>query len=163
MSVEILSSYAGIIEAIVVVVSLVYLAIQMRQNTLMTRAQASQALEDTYNSVYSAISLDGVVWRKGMKNMDDLNEDDKFKFIILCAQYSRAVETAYSQYRSGALDLDLWDGLDQTLRIVSNAKGYRQYWEIRSLFHGPAFRKLMEEDIFNGEETDEYINSLKGK
>lgn len=161
MNIENLSSYAGIVEAIVVVISLVYLAIQMRQNTIMVRAQAAQAQVDAYNVVISTIMKDASVWRRGMANLSDLNEDDKAVYLLICHQFTRTLESSLSQYRGGILEPDLYKGLENVFKTVSASKGYRQYWEIRSQFHGPVFRDWMEENVLQSGVNDEYVNSLK--
>lgn len=161
MNIENLSSYAGIVEAIVVVITLVYLAIQMRQNTKVVSAQAAQTQVDAYNVVISTIMKDASVWRRGMANMSDLNEDERAVYLLICNQYTRVVESSLSQYRGGILEPDLWEGMENLAKTVSGSKGYRQYWEIRSQFHGPVFRDWMEENVFIGGVNDEYVNSLK--
>ena len=80
---EIIGVVADLIAAAAVVISLVYLAVQIRQYTKATRAGSSDTINNSLTAILSAIRSDGEfaeIWLRGCQDLDSLGEVEKVRF-----------------------------------------------------------------------------------
>lgn len=69
--------------AIAVVVTLFYLAKQVRQNTKATKAGTSYAVNDSLSKIVGALRADGVladIWLRGCQDIGTLNDVERVRF-----------------------------------------------------------------------------------
>ena len=113
MNWEAVSALAGILAATAVVLSVVYLAVQIQKNTLATYSQthylATAALAETGAIIASNPELSRI-YRIGLSAPDQLEEDEYFQFALIGTSQFRSFENLFFQYRSGLVDVDFWDG-----------------------------------------------------
>ena len=160
MDLEQISSYAEIIEAVVIIVSLIYLTLQVKQNTQTTRAAAAQAQVDAYASVISpmAQSKDGArAWYKGIQDANKLKGEEIVMFYAQANMFFRMIESSYYQQKTGALDPQLWEGMGRLVLHFYNQKGMQQYLEVRGGGLSDEFREwLKENSLKQGLKTSPY-------
>jgi hypothetical protein len=131
MSLEDLGNIGEFVAAIAVIVSLVYLAVQIRQNTRTVRASTYQAVLD-----YSSRAVELVlanphlerVYRVGRRDPSQLTEDERPQFRMLIAQFLTVYETMFLQYRCGILDEEYWSRRLGALTNLFSQPGIREYW-----------------------------------
>ena len=148
MGLEQISSWAEIIEAVVIIVSLIYLALQVRQNTQTTKAAAAQAQIDAYSSVISTLaqSKEGArAWFLGVQDVNALKEEQVVMFYAQANMFFRMTESSYYQHKNGVLDSQLWEGIENLVLHFWNQKGMQQYLEIRSALLSEEFRNWLNE------------------
>lgn len=147
MNLELISSWAEIIEAVVIIVSLIYLALQVKQNTQTTRAAAAQAQVDAYASVISpmAQSKDGArAWFIGMQDTNNLKDEEIVMFYAQANMFFRMVKSSYYQHKVGALEPQLWEGMERLTMQFQSQKGVQQFLEIRGHCLSNEFRGWLE-------------------
>ena len=71
----------------------------------------------------------------------------------MAGQSMKVFESAYLQWRSGALNDDLWLGLSSASTDVANQNGMRHWWAHRKSWYGDSFRQWV----------DEYLESSQPK
>jgi hypothetical protein len=111
MNWEAMSAIAEWLGVILVVISLTYLAFQVRQNTSMVKAATEletgrQWSEFLSRMAHSADMAD--IWDKGLTGANELTEREKRKFIWLVAEYFFLVETLYRQREFSYLSQESW-------------------------------------------------------
>ena len=83
MNWEAISAICEVVGSIAVVLTLIYLAVQIRQNT---HSDQSTALEGTVNTaianrqaIYESAEMTNII-NRGMRDHEDLDEDELFRF-----------------------------------------------------------------------------------
>jgi len=138
-----LAAIGSFISGVAVVVTLVFLLLQTRQNTRAIRAAASQAHAANYQALLASIIEDGEVarlWRVGLGDIEKLTDDEKARFVILSSGLFRFFEAARLQWRHGQLDAEHWYSIDTQIRDTIRNPGLQTYWSMRGHWHSPEFR-----------------------
>jgi hypothetical protein len=111
--IEALGNIGDFIGGIGVVITLLYLAFQVRQNSRSVKAAAAQgvlgSLAQTLNSIGSSPQASRV-FALGQLDPSKLTDEEVYQFIHLILGYFRIIEQAFYQNRLGGLDEDLWNG-----------------------------------------------------
>ena len=84
MNWQAIGAVGEILGAIAVFVTLVYLALQIRQNTKVTNAGTSSYINDALARIHGAIRSNGEfadIWLRGCRDLDALSETDRVRFI----------------------------------------------------------------------------------
>jgi hypothetical protein len=106
-----INNAAGIIEAVAVIGSLIYLARQVRDGAKATRGATYQAIIDAIGNIEARISSDAEVtriFRLGQESPDQLNDDEKVRFSLLLYSFFNLYENLYYQYKSHLAEEELW-------------------------------------------------------
>ena len=164
MNWDAIGAIAELLGAIGVIASLVYLATQIRQsreqmgqNTRALRAGAYQEFHSQFSLTMQPVALDPEMARlvqRGMADLEQLPEEDVFRFGAWLMGVLVAFENAHYQHRVGLLDDDRWEQYDIRLRAMVSPPGSAHWWrtsEITASF-SPEFVALVEEIL--GEEPD---------
>ena len=158
MTLQDLGGIGEFIGGIAVVISLVYLAVQIRQNTKSVRTSTYQAILDSSRSDTELLLVHPHlerVYRVGRRNPEKLNDDERPLFRMLVAQLLLSSESLFLQHQQGAIDGDYWQRRQQTLRGLLSQPGVRQWWAARGTpreYYDPGFRELV--DSILGEVAD---------
>ena len=95
MNWEAISAVSEIVGAIAVVISLIYVATQIHQNTRMMRSAAKQSLtETTQNLIYKAIDY-SEEWVKLMTGDDPSTSEEDARMSLLVRATLRGFESQY--------------------------------------------------------------------
>ena len=107
MALEQYANLGEIVGGIAVVISLIYLALQIRQNTRAVRTSNFHRITDSFNQINNTIAHDeslARVFRVGMANYQDLSEDEKIRFNFMFLSAFRILETLYYQSTQGVAE-----------------------------------------------------------
>ena len=111
MNWEAVSAIAEWLGVILIVVSLAYVALQIRQNTHAMRAVTELETGRIWSELHArmAHSPDMVdIWDKGLTDPANLAPTEKRRFIWFVAEYFHVVENLYRQRELGFLSLESW-------------------------------------------------------
>jgi hypothetical protein len=142
MSLSDLAALGSFISGVAVLVSLIFIGFQMRQNTLAIKAAASQAHAANFQQILTSIIENSEVariWRVGLSNMQRLTDDERVRFVVLVSGNFRFFESARLQWRSGQLDVAHWEDLEPFIRQFALQPGIRTYWTMRRHMHSSEF------------------------
>jgi len=112
MNWEAASAVADWVGVILVVVSLAYVALQIRQNTNSVRAATELETGRQWSEFHARVAHSSdmaEIWDKGLTHVEDLSASEKRKFIWLVAEYFFLVESLYRQRELGFLGHDSWE------------------------------------------------------
>ena len=147
MSWQFASFLTEIVASIAVVVSVVYLAIQIRGNTLATYSQThyvtTTALAETAATIAAGGDLSRV-FRLGLSSPDQLNEEEFFRFATICTSQFRTFENLHFQYRSGLVSEDFWSGHRENILWFYHRPGTQIWWKEKRLAFSGSFRQFLE-------------------
>jgi hypothetical protein len=147
MNWEAISALAGIFAAVAVVLTVVYLAIQIRENTAATRSHthylATAALAETAAIIASDEKLSRI-YNTGLATPDELDENEYFRFALIGTSQFRSFENLFFQYRSGFVDEDFWSGHRENILWFYHRPGMQVWWEEKRLGFSVSFREFLE-------------------
>ncbi len=110
---EAMGAIAELLGAIAVIVSIVYLAAQVRQTRIQLQAQAEDAITerafDAYGPVYEGNNAS--IFRRGLVNPTQLSEDEAFIFKLLMDRQRGAFATIVRRTNAGSISSELSEKL----------------------------------------------------
>ena len=132
-----LEQYAAIAEitgVIIVVVTLLYLSVQVRQGAHLMRSESRQALLTSQRDVTLAYLENNDVFDK-MAGQEKLSSADQRRFSCLWIINMRNREHEWFQYQDGILDEATWLSYREILRATLSSKRHRAWWsKAKSVF-----------------------------
>jgi hypothetical protein len=121
------SAVAGMLAAVLVGLTVVYLALQIKASTKATRSQTYQRATSALAEMAGIIGSDkelARIFRIGMVEPDALTEDEFTQFGYLGISLFRRFENVFFQYQAGMIDEDFWVGhRDIYLVVFSPSRG----------------------------------------
>ncbi len=153
-----LAAWGEFIGGIAVVVSLIYLAGQIRQNSRLLTASAA-ATTDSFNSTTSTLLVQDPevsrIWWDGLADREALSEPDRRRFDSLNALLLNGFQQQFRLTRKGVLDSDVLADLEQGMHWVRRQPGYLQWWKhwAGNTYSGE-FRSYMDELIREDEAAE---------
>jgi hypothetical protein len=157
MDITTLAAWGEFLGGIAVVVSLIYLAGQIRQNSKLLRASTASATGATVADFSSLIVQDSEVariFREGMADRSSLTEDDMQRFDSLLSMMFGAYNQEYEFVSDGVMGLSVWENRMRSLRRMLPLPGYRQWWKEWGDFYSDDFRELVDGLIREGEAAE---------
>ena len=157
MTLEDLGNIGEFVGAIAVVVSLLYLAMQIRQNTRTVRTSTYQAVLDASLRVNENVLLDPAlsrIFQVGRRDPAQLDEEELARFRVLVGQHLGLYEALHLQHRQGAIDDDFYSGRLDALRRLIVQPGIRATWDRRGkAYYARSFAALVDGLIADSEDT----------
>ena len=127
MNWDAIGAVGEIFGAIAVFFSLIYLAVQTRNNTRALRSSAFHQVRESFSQVSLAMSEDpdlAILVNSALKNDQSLTENDIIRYHSLLTTLVRRGESAYFQSTEGTLQMETWMGIKETLvSALSNDYG----------------------------------------
>lgn len=163
MNWEAISAIGEIIGALGVVISLVYLAIQIRHNTRAMMAQSAReavaAMREFNKSMIDDQEISRI-FRLGAENLQNLTEEERARFGHILFNFFKTAEELHYQYLHGTLDQEIWKSWKGIVSLYSTSPGFNEYWKMREMFFTPAFRA--EHDSWTDPGADRTYHFAKG-
>ena len=137
-----------ILGAIGVIVSVAYLAVQIRKNTQSMNASITTAYMETGMQQLGPLAEHRQVAhlvRIGMEAPEELDADDSFQFAATLGRMVFAWEGLFNLYEQNALSEDRWEAAKADVRSVLGSPGGRAYWANHRIGWGPTFRDQVDD------------------
>lgn len=150
MTLQDLGNLGELVGAIGVIVSLVYLAIQIRQNTRSVRAASFQEAVRDIIAITDTLAMDPELSRiywKGLADFESLDADERRRFSSYFVSMFRRLENIVYQTRHGALEAGSWVGVRMTAMSLFARPGTRTWWAQAEEFFSEDFRAYVEREL----------------
>jgi len=147
VNLEAVNALAQLIAAIGVIVSLFYLATQIRQNTRSMRAVLVDSLAHSLIDLLSPQAYDVQAIRAFAAAVEDwhgVTEEDRARSLSFMFPTFKLFENAWFQQRQGTLDKQQWEGWDAYIRMYYHRPGVKTWWSLRKMAFAPGFRNYLE-------------------
>jgi hypothetical protein len=144
-----LGSLGELIAAVATVVTLAYLALQIRQNTRAIRGSATRESLDLLNSAHQPMLNNpelGSRFFRGLTNPDSLSEDEAAQFTLALYTVVGTFQTLFFQRQQALLDRDIFDHQTRALVTYFYTPGGKRWWDSVASQFTPQFR-----DFINGQ------------
>jgi hypothetical protein len=131
MDITTLAAWGEFLGGIAVVVSLVYLAGQIRQNSKLMRASTASFTLEALNAVNGRIIDDPEVARiyhTGCEDRNSLSEPDRQRFDALTAISFGAFDQQYDFFQDDVMSQRAWIRERRAMLYMVQQRGIRQWW-----------------------------------
>jgi hypothetical protein len=139
---------AEVIAAAGVIISLLYLAAQIRQNTRSVQSAANQELLATYQAAisFSSESRFGAELFHAVLagRWSDLSEGEQTAGRQIWIGILRMFEHAFLQHRAGLLPDGMWGGWAHQMLLSASLPGFRSVWPACTALLNPDFVEWVE-------------------
>lgn len=150
-----LANIGQVVGALAVIGSLIFVGLQVRQNTKATRATALQMNADYWLSYFTLLADPqfSEVYSKGALGRAELDGAQFGQFFFLCRATFMGCENQHHQYLSGLLDDDAYRGYEATIREqIAAFPGVRAMWQLVKHTYGTEFAEFLDEQIASVDE-----------
>ena len=165
MTLDQLASIGEFIGGIGVVMSLVYLAIQIRSNTDAERTSTYQSIVSDFGALNNTMASTPELSHLFVQAMEDyhpLSSDEKARISQIFFQCFRYFENMFYQHKKGYLDEEVWIGWKRLMLTYYSRPGFQSWWEHRrDVFSEPFANFLDTEKLDRKIMTYHEISNLK--
>ena len=167
MNWDAIGALGEVVGAAAVVISIVYLSIQIRQNTKAAQINAEREI-----AMYFAKALqDGAdtalpgLYVRGSEDLTQLSEEEAAQFAFWNLGFFRFFQYAWDQRREGNLSDSTWETIDLAFKTQLQSPGIRTVWKIRGNTFKQEFRDYVDSVELGAEITSpsEAIQALTSK
>jgi len=165
MSIQEWAALAEIIGAVAVVASLIYLAVQVRQNThQLSMSLKSTELAAFERNVESGIRIREIfilnpeilkLYARGGESYTDLDDDEKLRFDMVLRNVFSALQGAYVRQLTYENDPTNFAGSERTIDRLVQSRGIRDWLSHSNPDWRPQFAALVQQRVRLFEETAE--------
>ena len=146
--IEELGYIGSFVNAMAMIGSVVYLALQVRQANRLAHLSATDALRDSTNRFREVLLNDDniEVWLKGIRQADTLSDLERYRWDELALYLMDSTQATYLR----ALHLRepfTVSRIGYTVRYASAAPGYRVWWQNRRERFHPDFVRYVDDNI----------------
>jgi hypothetical protein len=146
MTLSDLASIGSLVSGVAVLISLIYLALQMRQSERNQRAMIQQARASRTSDLMVSVSQPGIIesYYKVMDGDGDVSIVDIRRFGTLFRASLYGFEDAYFQHKNRLLDDNAFASTLGTIRWVLRWPGVRVSWKLQRQMHDQGFAALID-------------------
>jgi len=141
MNWEALGAIGELVGAGAVVLTLGYLAVQIRQSSKSSRQQSYHDLvtrrSDFYNKMVESNDVTAITIA-GMRG-DSMNEIEAQRFTSSMLNYVSHFQDVYLQRKSGLIEESVWLAESQFLAVVMGLPGFVDWWQAATQYFLPDF------------------------
>jgi hypothetical protein len=134
------------IGAAAVVISLLYLAVQIRDQNKQSRLSALHDMSRELRDVTAMFANEDMtdIFVRANHSYDDITEAESVRLIILVTNMFRAWEDAFLENRDGHLDGSVWEALSRDYIGPMGAPSIQHIWKLRKQNYDPEFRDYVD-------------------
>ena len=141
MSLQDWGALGELIGGAAIIVSLLYVGLEIRQSSNASRAATNQAFSIQFSDLIVQITnsdLRDIFWR-GLNGLNNLKGSENAALMAYLTAIMRTYETFYFERVEGRFDSRMWDGYSAQLVDLYNNDGVQEYWAIRKHQFSPDF------------------------
>jgi hypothetical protein len=132
MNWEAIGAIAEISGALAVFLSLIYLAIQTRNNTRALRSAAFHQVRESFSDVSLTLAQNpvmGSMVNRAIYSDEHLSDEEIVQFHFFLTTFLRRGESAFFQSSDGALQMETWQGIKETILVPLSSVHGKAWWQ----------------------------------
>ena len=130
MTLENWAFIAQIVASIAVVVSLIYLGIQVRHANVLSRAQTRQSMMELTQEQLLLQVTDPSIWL-GVFSNEPRSVEEKVKVNMWLTLFMRQREYEWFTYNEGIIDASMFNAYAGVIGIILGTERNRRWWDLR--------------------------------
>ena len=142
MNWEIGAAVAEIVGAIAVVISLVYLALQIRAQTNQSKLTAQHEVSRGIREASLLFATEDIsdLFVRGNTDFESMPESDRIRLIVAITALFRVWEGAFLEARGGHLEASNWEVLSGDYSQLMGTAMFNRIWGMRRQNYHPEFQ-----------------------
>lgn len=112
-----------------VIVTVVYVAVQIRHNSQAVQGATEQALMTQEMALYALVAEHANIYRRGSERVDQLDADEYLVYEHLVAAQMSQLYSAYVQFQRGLIPQSVWDAYAADWPESLEQAGFQQAWQ----------------------------------
>lgn len=148
MTLEQIGVLSQLVGTLGVIASLIFVGVQIRQNTRATRAQVQENMTSGYIAVAQTLAANAKVFAQGIsatpESFSALSDEDKLVYFGVVFAFFKHFENMHSQRERGFIDNESWVAWSEHILMYFNQPGVQLWWSLRKGTFRPSFRKFLE-------------------
>lgn len=144
MNWEIAGAIGEVVGAIAVVLSLVYLAAQIRVQNRESRLAAMHDISIGFREALDRLTSEPDLFVSANEDWEQLTEAQRVRFMGLAAQYFLSWEEAFLQHEEGRLQDRNWHSIRKYFLNGLGAPSMQRAWNLRKSFYDSNFVKFVD-------------------
>lgn len=140
-------------ERVAVVVGLVFVGMELRQNTNIERITATQTLAAQYADALVVMAEEGeaaCVYALGINGLSNLDGAERLRFFVILFRIFRAAEQLHYYSLEGMVEPRIWRSFERQVREVVSLPGVQEWWAVRRDWFSDRFQEFMDATIAEG-------------
>lgn len=150
MNWDAITGSAEVLGTLAVLITLFYLARQIRQNTEEIHSTNYHGVTDSFNEINLALAGNADlarVFRLGNEAYEKLSEDEQYQFDFFMHATFRILDVIKFQSQHGTGDTTLWEFEKNSLDTMLAAPGVRKWWRKRPYNFSEDFVNYVENNV----------------
>ena len=147
MDLQYLANLSEIVGGVVVVLSLIYIAVQVRQNTQAQRTENYSRAQDRLAAVQSMLAQDGeisLIVSKGTLDTSKLTPQERIRFTWFMYEVFGGFEFMFHASRTDAIPEEVWTRWSSAAAWWLTFPGVQAWWQARPTPFTESFTAFME-------------------
>ena len=146
MNWEAVAAITEIVGTIAVVVSIVYLSIQIRSQSRESRIASVHELNESFRNAITSFQNPGLadLFARAKDDFESLPEAERLQFISMVQGIMRVWEDAYHQHKERRLNDRVWNAMVVQFSAYLSLRGVRSVWAIRKMAYSEDFRAFVD-------------------
>lgn len=147
-----LASIAVILQGLGVILTLVFLAVELRQNTRALRANAFQTVASEFarfdgQFVYDPAYADLVL--RSLMSLEQLTPNERYRVAMAASLRMQLFDSLYYWHCQGVLEKPRWEAFERQCAAWIQHPGMRAWWQQSQVFYTPEFVAHVNARILN--------------
>lgn len=141
---------AEVIGAFAVVISLIYVGIQVNDSASAVRAASANDANTTLQNFYLEVGSDretSEIFYTALVSPVPLEPTEEFQFLMMLHAAFLAFQNSYFLAKEGTIDEDLHEAITAALVGVRETPGVKRYWRQRRSYLHPEFAQYVDDLI----------------
>ena len=133
--------------SVVVIASLIYLAVEVRQNTKIAKLNSSHINTQVYTQFLELISSDSEladIFLRGVNDITELTAVEQIRFSALLGIAFRNMFQQFQEFDMGLISNDDWDTWNKALGEILTYPGIKAVWETRRSTYNERFQSYVD-------------------
>jgi hypothetical protein len=150
MNWDAIGAIAEMASSLVVVITVAYLAVQIKQSSKSARSVSTNQARAAVTDVLSAISSDTEavkVYTTGQSKRSEMELHERVRFDLIIFQTLRIIETIFLEYQEGLVPKEVWEGQWRGEQSILRTKGGRESWDIQKTFVAKSFMDWVDRNL----------------
>jgi hypothetical protein len=150
MNWEMISAFGQMLGAVGVIISIIYLAAQIRNQNKESHRAAMNVLATHWSDLNRALVENpdlAALFLRALRSFDELDGASKLRVGAHLGRFLRFADSLYLGVLDGTLDKRLWRGYERTLADTAAYPGFQAWWATRKHWHTDEFCALIDRHI----------------
>lgn len=142
MNWDAIGSVGEIIGALAVVISVFYLAFQIRKQTEESKLSATRDLANQHLDILKTLATDDrlpKIWLKGVRSYTSLDDEDRYRVSLIFHALIRNFEQQFIHARNSKAESVFIDSINREFALILSFPGFEEWWETSSLGYDNVF------------------------